>query len=164
MILTNRLKNLFQQIQDDRAFAVTGGQPYGDAMIVNIAFTFIFNTGLFHDNCRARQARAVADKTRMTLKRDFAVAHWEFCLMNRTAHQSGLHSANMIIEQGLGEIMQDTGDAIAQLATAMASDRITMATLTATNAKLAMQLEAAQSYINTLKEEAVALKSNIKLT
>jgi hypothetical protein len=36
---------LFQQIQDSRACAVAGGQPYGAAMIVNVAYTLVFNTG-----------------------------------------------------------------------------------------------------------------------
>jgi hypothetical protein len=36
----------FQQIQDARAFAVAGRQPYGAAMIVNVAYTLVFNTGL----------------------------------------------------------------------------------------------------------------------
>jgi hypothetical protein len=31
------IKTLFQQIQDARAFAVAGGQPYGAAMIINVA-------------------------------------------------------------------------------------------------------------------------------
>jgi hypothetical protein len=31
------IEMLFQQIQDVRAFAVSGGQPYGAAMIVNVA-------------------------------------------------------------------------------------------------------------------------------
>jgi hypothetical protein len=43
----------FQKIQDARAFAVAGGQPYGAAMIVNVAYTLVFNTGLFPDACRA---------------------------------------------------------------------------------------------------------------
>jgi hypothetical protein len=38
------IEMLFQQIQDARAFAVTGGQPYGAAMIVNVAHTLVFNT------------------------------------------------------------------------------------------------------------------------
>jgi hypothetical protein len=37
-------ETLFQQIPDARAFAVTGGQPYGNAMIVNVAYTPVFNT------------------------------------------------------------------------------------------------------------------------
>jgi hypothetical protein len=56
------IEMLFQQIQDARAFAVAGGQPYGAAMIVNVAYTLIFNTGLFPDACRAWQSRAIAGK------------------------------------------------------------------------------------------------------
>jgi hypothetical protein len=46
----------------------------------------------------------------------------------------------MMIEQGRHESMQDTAEAIAQLAAAAASDRGTVAALTTTNAKLATQL------------------------
>jgi hypothetical protein len=38
------IETLFQQIQDLRAFAVAGGQPNGAAMIVNVAYTLVFNT------------------------------------------------------------------------------------------------------------------------
>jgi hypothetical protein len=38
------IETLFQQIQDARAFAVVGGQPYGAAMIINVAYTLVFNT------------------------------------------------------------------------------------------------------------------------
>jgi hypothetical protein len=48
-----RIESLFQQIQDARAFAVPGGQPYGDAMIFNVAYTHLFNTGLFPDAFRS---------------------------------------------------------------------------------------------------------------
>jgi phage shock protein A len=68
----------------------------------------------------------------------------------------------MMIEQGRDETMQDTVDAIAQLTTATASDCGTLATLTTTNAKLATQLEAAQSQIAQLKNEIAALNNNIK--
>jgi hypothetical protein len=43
----------------------------------------------------------------------------------------------MMIEQGRDDSMQETAEAIAQMATAMASDRGTVARLTTTNAKLA---------------------------
>jgi hypothetical protein len=36
------IETLFQQIQDARAFAIAGGQPYGNAMIVNVAYTLVF--------------------------------------------------------------------------------------------------------------------------
>jgi predicted RNase H-like nuclease (RuvC/YqgF family) len=57
--------------------------------------------------------------------------------------------------------MQETVDAIAQLATATASDRGTVATLTTTNAKLANQLEATHALIAQLKNEIATLKNKI---
>jgi hypothetical protein len=92
------IEMLFQQIQDARAFAVAGGQPYGAAMIINVAYTLVFNTGLYPNACRAWQSRAIAAKTWAQFKIDFATAHREFRLTNQTAQQSGFHSANMMIE------------------------------------------------------------------
>jgi hypothetical protein len=128
-------------------------------MNVNVAFTLLFNTGFFPDACRAWQARAIADKTWLQFKLDFAAAHQYFRLNNQTAQQSGFQSANMTIEQGRGYTMQDTVNLIAQLATAMESDRGKIATLTATNAKCVSQMEAAQSYIKMLKDEILSLKA-----
>jgi hypothetical protein len=156
------IETLFQQIQDARAFAVAGGQPYGADMIVNVAHTLIFNTGLFPDACRAWQSRAIAGKKWAQFKLDFATAHREFRLTNQTAQHSGFHSANMMIEQSHDESMQETVEAIAQLATATASDQGTVATMTTTNAKLANQLEAAHALIAQLKNEMATLKNKIK--
>jgi hypothetical protein len=156
------IETFFQQIQDARAFAVAGGQPYGAAMIVNVAYTLVFNTGLFPDACRAWQSRAIAGKTWAQFKINFATAHREFRLTNQTAQNYGFHSANMMIEQGRDDSIQDTVDAIAQLATATASDRGTVATLTTTNAKLTNQLEAAHALIAQLKNEIATLKNKIK--
>jgi hypothetical protein len=122
----------------------------------------VFNTGLLPNACRACQSRAIAGKTWAQFKLDFAIAHREFHLTNQTAHQSGFHSANMMIEKGREDTMQETVDAISQLATATAYDRGTVATLTNTNAKLATQLEAAQAQIAQLKDEIAALKNKIK--
>jgi hypothetical protein len=163
------IETLFQKIQDARAFVVAGGKPYGAAMIVNVAYTLVFNTGLFPDAFRAWQSRAIAVKMWAQIKLDVATAHSEFRLTNQTAQQSGFHSANMMIEQRRDETMQDTVDTIAQLATATASDRGTVAasdrgtvaTLTTTNAKLATQLETAHAQIALLKNEIGTLKNKI---
>jgi hypothetical protein len=47
------IETLFHQIQDARDFAFAGGHPYGYVMIANVAFTLVFNTGLFPDACHA---------------------------------------------------------------------------------------------------------------
>jgi hypothetical protein len=93
------IETLFQQIQDARALAVAGGQLYGAAMIINVAYTLVFNTGLYPDACRAWQSRALAANTWAQFKIDFSTAHCEFRLTNQTAQQSGFHSANTMIEQ-----------------------------------------------------------------
>jgi hypothetical protein len=49
------IETLFQQIQDAPPFAVAGGQPYGNAMKVNVAYTLALNMGLFPDTCRVWQ-------------------------------------------------------------------------------------------------------------
>jgi hypothetical protein len=81
------IETLFRQIQDARAFAVAGGQPYGAAMIVNVAYTLVFHTGLFPDACRAWQSRVLAGKTWAQFKLDFATEHCEFRLTNQTAQK-----------------------------------------------------------------------------
>jgi hypothetical protein len=72
-----------------QSLAVSGGQPYGDAMIVNVAYTLAFNTDLFPDAFSAWQVRPEAPKTWTNFK---------VSLTNQTAQQSGFHSANMMIE------------------------------------------------------------------
>jgi predicted RNase H-like nuclease (RuvC/YqgF family) len=68
----------------------------------------------------------------------------------------------MMIEQTRDDSIQETGEAIAQLSTATASDRGTVATLTTTNANLDNQLEAAHALIAQLKSEIATLKIKIK--
>jgi hypothetical protein len=131
-------------------------------MIINVAYTLVFNTGLFPDACHAWQSRATAANTWAQFKIDFATAHREFRLTNQTAHQSGFHSANMMIEQGLDDSMHETAEVIAQLSTATVSDRGMVATLTTTNAKLANQLEAAHALIAQLKDKIATLRIKIK--
>jgi hypothetical protein len=118
---------------------------------------------LYPDSCRVWQSRAIAAKPWAQFKIDFSTAHREFRLTNQTAQKYGFQSANMMIEQSRDESMQDTAEAVAQLATATASDRGTVATLTTTNTKLATQLEAAHALITQLKREIATLKIKINL-
>jgi hypothetical protein len=131
-------------------------------MIINVAYTLVFNTGLYPDACRAWKSRALVARTWAQFKIDFSTAHREFRLINQTAQKSGFHSANMMIEQSRDGSMQESAEAIAQLATETASDRGTVVTLTTTNAKLATHLEAAHALIAQLKSEIATLNLKIK--
>jgi hypothetical protein len=108
--------------------------------------------------------RAIAANTWAKFKIDVATAYREFRLASQTAQNSGFHSANMMIEQGRDESMQETAEAIEQLATATAtaSDRGTVTTITTTNAKLENQLEATHDLMAQLKSEIATLKIKIK--
>jgi hypothetical protein len=83
------IETLFQEIQDARAFVVAGRQPYGAAMIINVAYTLVFSTGLFPGACRTWQSRVNDGKTWAQFKLDSATAHREFRLTNQIAQQSG---------------------------------------------------------------------------
>jgi hypothetical protein len=131
-------------------------------MIINVAYTLVFNTGLFPDACRVWKSRDIAVKAWAQFKIDFTTAHREFRLTNQTGQQSGFHSANMMNEQSRDDSMQEMAEAIAQLDTATASNRGTVSTLTTTNAKLANQLDAAHALIAQLKSEIATLKIKIK--
>jgi hypothetical protein len=76
--------------------------------------------------------------------------------------QSVFHSANMMIDNNRNGALQGTVDTIAQLVIATASDHRTVMTLTATNSKLTMQLEASQAYIKKLNEEIADLNVKMK--
>jgi hypothetical protein len=141
---------------------VAGGQPYGAVLIVNVTYTLVFNAGLFPDACHAWQSRAIAAKTWAQFKIDVDTTHREFRLTNHTAQHSGFHSANMMIEHGRDDSMQETAEAISQLDSTTASDQDTVATMTTTGAKLANQLEAAHALIAQLKSEIATLKNKIK--
>jgi hypothetical protein len=56
------IESLFQQIQDDINFAVAGGQPYRDTMIVNVAYTHVVTLACFlmlivHGKCSLQRKR-----------------------------------------------------------------------------------------------------------
>jgi hypothetical protein len=72
---TQPIGSLFQQIQDDRVFAIGGGQPHGVAIIVNVDYTLVFNTFLFMVACRTWRVRPAAQKTWTNFKIHFAAAH-----------------------------------------------------------------------------------------
>jgi hypothetical protein len=81
-------------------------------------------------------------------------------LTNKTAHQSGFHSANMTIENNREGTLTGNMDSIAQLKMATTSDRGTVMMPTVNDSKLASHPEASQACIKKLKDETADLKAN----
>ena len=84
-------------------------------------------------------------KTWTGFKTFFATAHNEWRKSQSTTTGAEFHSANLLQEQDTTQLyQQETVDAIANLATATASDRAMVAILTATNSTLTSALTACQ--------------------
>jgi hypothetical protein len=134
---------LIDQIDDTVDMAAAAENPYTPEQVVTIAYTLVFKTGMFADDCKLWRRQATNTKTWTEFKRVFTLAHQELRESTQTAHKSGFHSANSAMDQQTvdhQDIQQDTVDAIANLATATAADRTTVATLTATNSRLTQEL------------------------
>lgn len=146
---------LIDQIDEAQEFADAGNQAFSAAQILNCAYTLVFNTGLFFDDCKAWNNKQDADKTWTNFKKHFAEAHRTLKLQQRTSQQAGFHGANAAYGSfqptPTSKFLDDTTEALANLATASAADRQAFTTLTNTIADLTKQLKAKDDEISKLK-------------
>jgi hypothetical protein len=162
------IESFFDQVEDAVALAAAANAPYTSAQIVSIAYNTIFSTGMFSDACRDWRRRPTADHNWVNFKLDFALAHQDLRDSQLTSKQSGYHNANAAYEDHANaafEQQQETALALANLASATAADRSTVASLTTTNsnitaelAKTTAKLTIAWAEITALKVELASLK------
>jgi hypothetical protein len=157
------IEALYDQVEDGVNLADAAEAAYTPAQIIAIAYNLIFATGIFPEACREWRRRPVADKTWTNFKIDFAIAHQDYKESQITANQAGYQSAN---HAAYDAMRNETALALANLATATASDRSTVASLTSTNSSLSsevtqatVRLTAATQEINKLKLELATLRA-----
>ena len=158
---------LFKQIEDATAYADRGGAPYTPVQTVNSAYALVFKTGIFTDDCKEWQRLAAPDRTWIAFKAKFALAHleWRESQTNTAGNTYGANNmearadtANAINNM---EAQVDTANAINALASATASDRDTMVSLSSSVATLTAQLATTQAQLAaSQKALAKALASN----
>ena len=150
---------LVRQIQDAVDYAAHANTPYTAEQIVNTAYTLVFSTGVFEDECKAWQKRAhplVNDWP--NLKTFFAEAYNDWRETQKQAAGPRYSTANSVVQSN--ENFEDkTIAAIANLATATASDRATTARLTETNAQLAAELKTTQQKLVKALEKIATLST-----
>ena len=127
------IKTLFDQVENAVDFAAAGNTPYSPKQVVATAYQLIFATGVFLEDCKVWKRQLEAYKTWEHFKVYFALSHRELRETKVTSAGAGYQSANSVYQQ-------ETVDAIANLATATAADRQTVATLSATNSTLTVEL------------------------
>jgi hypothetical protein len=152
--LQDPIETLFTQIDDGVRYALAGGQPYGEAQYVNIAFLLILATQSLPLACAEWQCRVPTMQTWPLFKAFFTEAHRENCMIIQTALRSGYHTPNTVTQIPSGqfescdvsrhytqpndvpEANPDITTALANLATATGADRATVAALTKSLAEL----------------------------
>jgi hypothetical protein len=136
------VETLFKQIQDCADYSEAGGVLIGHPQHINIGYAKIFATGHFMSACRRWNEKPTADKTWTQFESLFAAAHCQYKQMQgKSTVTAGYHSANTAVTKHEDQMADSTIGALANLATATASDRGVVAALAQANYRLAKQLE-----------------------
>jgi hypothetical protein len=136
------VETLFNQIQDCADYSEAGGVPIGHSQHINAGYEKIFATGHFVSACRRWNEKPSAEKNWTHFKSHFAAAQRQYKQMQgESAATAGYQSANSAMNQNEDYMAEATIGALANLATATASDRGVVAALTQANCRLAKQLE-----------------------
>ena len=138
---------LIDQIEECMEIADAGGQPFTHTQILNTAYTLVYNTGMYFDECKTWRQLPTNDKTWAKFKSHFLEAQKDLRLQQQTTQQAGFHS-NFAAQHNSTE----TAQALANLAEATASDREAFAALVTTNSNLTKQLTEALDEIKKLKK------------
>ena len=64
-------ENLIDQIENCHDIAEAGGQPFTTQQLVDMAYTLVFNTGLYFDDCKTWVHHPIAEKTWDNFKMHF---------------------------------------------------------------------------------------------
>jgi hypothetical protein len=147
------METLFKQIQYCADYSEAGGVLIGHPQQINFGYAQIFATGHFTSACRRWNKKPTAEKTWAQFRSHFAAAHRQHKQMQgEYAATAGYHSANAAVTQTEDHMAEATIGALANLVTATAADRGTVAALTQANSRLAKQLENNSSELKEIKD------------
>ena len=139
---------LFKQIEDATAYADHGGAPLSPVQVVNKAYTLIYKTGLFPDDCKEWQRLAALARTWIAFKAKFALAHQEW-RESQTQNAGNTYGAVNNMESN----PDTTANAINALADATSADRATIVALSTSVHTLTIQLATTQAQLVACQAE-----------
>jgi hypothetical protein len=120
------IEDLFRQMQDGRAYAQAGQQPYGKHQIINIANALVFNTGVYGDSCNEWEKHDILEKTWENFKAHFTTEHCLYRKHTQTAQAADYQVANNAQRILQDALMVEHSEALAMLASASATDQTTI--------------------------------------
>ena len=135
---------IFDQIEEAQYFASATGQPYTNNQLLTMAYNLVYAIGLFFNNCKAWNRLHANQKTMDNFKMTFQQAQRELCDQQQTAQQAGFQANGLwrLPTATYEDSLQETAEALANLATATASDRQALQNLTNTVKELSNQIKA----------------------
>ena len=121
---------LIKQIEDGQDYAEDGGQPYTTEQLLHIAYTLVFKTGLYFEECKQWNNCPATEKTWANFKTQF---HNAQCLLHDqlcSTKQAGFHS-NHANHKPTTETQPpaEYHEALINLASSAAADRELLTTL-----------------------------------
>ena len=149
---------LVQQLEDGQDYADVSGQPYTTDQLLRIAYTLVFKTGLYFEDCKAWNANPNNEKTWTNFKAHFHRAQCLLCDQLCTTKQAGFTS-NIAIHPHNNETQPppEYREALVNLATSTATDRELLTTLATTVANI-------NDHIQKLNKAPIASVHNSETT
>ena len=158
---TSPIENLFEQIETAQDIAMTAGAPYNDIQILNAAYNLAFNTNAFPNTCREWRRLPQVNKTWLNFKTMFTEAHKDYMMLQSQGNHR-FHAANATEVDHFQEENVNTAEALANLASATASDRSAIANLTSTNERLTAHIEKLSKQLATALQKIASLEDAAK--
>jgi hypothetical protein len=153
------IEDLFKQMQYGRAYAKSGQQPYGTQQIINIAYTLIFNTGVYGGACKEWEKHDILDKNWENFKAHFTIEHHLYSKQTHTSQASGYQAANHAHRGLQNAFLIEQSEALALMATESATYRDTMSNLVTSNAQLSIHLAERSAALATANNTICSLIS-----
>ena len=156
------IQTLYSRIKEIQAYAQAGNRTFTDHQLVDAAYTIVYKTGTYYDDCDDWLDLPSNDQNWTNFQRHFTAAHRKAKRKQRTTQSEGYHGANAALppDPTLQADNEATIDALANMATAMSADRATMGQLTKSIAELTSQLTAKDTEIATLKNRLRGTSNN----
>ena len=149
---TTPIDLLFDQIKDAQDYTSAAGQPYTATQLLTAAYNLIYATGLLFDDCKEWNRHPPHLKTTDNFKLLFKQVQHELHDQHHTAMQAGFQANRLCCNptQQQETPLQEIAEAIANLATATASDRQALQNLTNTVKELSSQIKVKDKEIEEL--------------
>jgi hypothetical protein len=155
-------QTLFSQIKEIQTYAQARNRTFTDQQIVDVAYTIIYNTGIYFDDCDTWLGTFPANQTWTNFQTHFNTAHRKAKRKQRTTQSGGYQGANAAIktETALQAESEAATEALANMATAMSADHTTMSQLTKAITDLITPLTDKNNEISSLKARLGGTDSN----